>query len=406
MIAKSVKIGIIQEGKIPIDKRTPLTPQNCVELMEKYPFLQIVVQPSKIRIFLDEEYKALKIPIQADLSDCDCIFGIKEIPKSEILENKTYVFFSHTIKKQPANRLLLKTLAKKNCTLIDYECIKDEKGNRLISFGYFAGIIGTYNTIKTYGLRYRLFDLKPAHLCFDYAELRNQYKKIKLKPIKIVVTGGGRVAKGAIEALSQMKIKEVNKFDFENKEFTYPVFTVAHSEYIYKKIGKQFFDKKEFYSKPNFYESTFSQFYTKADIFIACAYWNPEAPALFTKEEMRMSDFKIKIIGDITCDLNGSIPSTIRTTSIDNPVYDYNPFSEDLEVPYSSDRNISVMAIDNLPCELARTASEDFGKQLIKDFFPHLFNVQSDDILEKSTILKSGRLTKNYEYLSDFLEEN
>ena len=404
MTEKKIKIGIIQEGKIPIDKRTPLTPQNCVELMEKYKNLQIVVQPSKIRIFLDEEYKALKIPIQNDLSDCDYIFGIKEIPKSEIIENKTYLFFSHTIKKQPENKTLLQTLANKKCTLIDYECVKDEKGNRLISFGYFAGIIGAYNTIKSYGHRYRLFELKPAHLCFDYSELRSQFKKIKLKPIKIVLTGGGRVAKGAVEVLSQMRIKEVNKYDFENKDFTYPVFTTAHSEYIYRKKGKQFFDKKEFYKKPELYESFFKQYYSKADVFIACAYWNPLATPLFKKEDMRKSDFKIKIIGDITCDLNGSIPSTIRTTSIDNPVYDYNPFNEELEVPYSSEKNISVISIDNLPCELARTASEDFGKQLINELFPKLMSDNNDSIIEKSKILVDGILSENFEYLREYLE--
>lgn len=397
-----MKIGIIREGKIPTDKRTPLTPQNCVELMQLYPSLQIVVQPSKIRVYLDEEYKALKIPLQEDLSDCDYIFGIKEIPISDLIEGKTYFFFSHTIKQQPSNQKLLQSIVQKKCTLIDYECIRDEYGNRQVSFGRFAGIVGAYNTIRTYGHRYRLFDLKPAHLCFDYAEMRSHFKKAKLKPVKIALTGGGRVASGAMEVLEQMRIKQVNIHDFLNKTFSYPVFTQVHSEHFHTKKGSKFFDKKDFYKNPQNYESHFMGFAQQADILVACTYWNPSAPLLFTKQQMRQSNFKIKVIGDITCDINGSIPSTLRSSSIDNPVYDYNPFSEDLEVPYSSEKNLTVMAIDNLPCELARDASGDFGTQLISKVFAEIFSPDSSLMLLKATLVHRGNLTENYQYLSEY----
>ena len=340
---------------MPIDKRTPLTPKNCIELMKVYPQLEIVVQPSKIRTILDEEYTSLKIHLQEDLSDCNLIMGIKEVPYSELIEGKKYMFFSHTIKKQPSNKKLLQEIIRKKCTLIDYECLKDSKGNRIVSFGYFAGLVGAYNTIKTYGHRYRLFDLKPAYLCFDYAEMRSYFKKVKLKPVKIAVTGGGRVVFGALNVLEQLKVKEVNINDFINKIFNYPVYCQLHSEHFNVKKGTQFFDKKDFYKHPNLYNSTFLEFAKVADILLACAYWNPNAPKLFTKAQMKTDDFKIKVIGDITCDIGGSIPSTLKSTSIDNPVYDYNPISEELEVPYSNEGNVTVMAIDNLPCELSST---------------------------------------------------
>jgi saccharopine dehydrogenase (NAD+, L-lysine-forming) len=400
--ASKIKIGIIREGRIPTDRRTPITPRNCVELKELYPNLEIVVQPSKIRTILDEEYKALGIPIQEDLTDCDYIFGIKQVHPSELIEGKTYLFFSHTIKKQPDNQKLIIEILRKKCTLIDYECIKDPKGNRLTSFGYFAGLVGAYNTILTYGHRYRLFDLKPAHLCFDYAEMRSYFKKVKLKPIKIALTGGGRVANGAIQVLTQMKIKEVNLNDFINKEYSNPVYCQIRSEHFNVKRGTNFFDKKDFFKNPELYTSTFFEFAKKADILMACAFWNPKAPKLFTKEQMRSSDFHIKVIGDITCDVGGSIPGTLKSTSIDNPVYDYNPFSEDLEVPYSNERNVTTMAIDNLPCELSRDASEDFGRQLINRVFPLLLHHDEENIIENATIAKSGSLTEKYGYLKDY----
>jgi alanine dehydrogenase len=400
---KKIKIGLIKEGKVPIDKRTALSPKNCVELLLKYPQLEIVVQPSKIRIYLDEEYKAMHIPLQEDLSDCDYIFGIKEIPISELMVGKTYCFFSHTIKKQVENQKLLRNLAEKKSTLIDYECVRDAKGNRLISFGHFAGLVGAYNTIKTYGHRYRLFELKPAHLCYDYAEMRLNFKKIKLKAIKIALNGGGNVSEGAVQLLEHLKIKQVNINDFLTKTYNFPVFCQIHSEHYNVKKGTNFFDKKEFYKNPELYSSDFIKFAQKADILIECAYWNPAAPRLFEKSQMRNNDFRIKVIGDITCDVNGSVPSTLKSTSIDNPVYDYNPFTEDLEIPYSNERNITVMAIDNLPCELARDASEDFGQQLITHFFSSIFGNDSENIIQNATILQNGKLTEKFQYLDDYL---
>lgn len=397
-----MKIGIIREGKVPIDKRTPFTPQNCVLIKEMYPEIEIVVQPSTIRIILDEEYKALKIPLQEDLSDCDFIFGIKEIPPTELIANKTYFFFSHTIKKQPVNQKLIKKIIEKKCTLVDYECMRDEKGNRLVSFGHYAGVIGAYETIRMYGHRYRLFDIKPAQLCFDYAEMRSYFKKVKLKPIKIALTGGGRVANGAIQILNQIRIKQVNIYDYLNKTFNQPVFAQIHSEHFNVKKGTNFFDKKEFYKHPEKYESSFFEFAKQTDILLACAYWNQKAPLLFSKAEMRKNEFRIKMIGDITCDINGSIPSTMRASSIDNPVYDYNPFSEDLEVPFSSEKNITTMAVDNLPCELARDASHNFGIQLINMVLPEMLKKEMSAMIANATIVKDGKLTSKYEYLSDY----
>ncbi|MFT2010733.1 NAD(P)-dependent oxidoreductase [Pontibacter sp. 13R65] len=400
-----LKIGIIKEGKTPLDARVALTPKKCVELMAAFPGAQVVVQPSDRRCFSDAEYQELDIPLQQNLADCDILMGVKEVPVVQLIPDKTYFFFSHTIKKQPQNAKLLRAILQNNITLIDYETLTNAQGQRLVAFGRYAGIVGAYNGIRTYGRKWGLFELKPAYLCREMEDMQEEYFKVKLPPIKIGVTGGGRVAGGAMEVLDKMHIKKVSVFDFLYKQFKEPVYAQLHSGDYNTRPDVEVWDSPDFYQHPHLYQSTFRKFTRVTDLLMACAYWDPHAPKLFTEEEARAADFKINTIADITCDVNGSIPCTKRSATIDAPAYDYNPQTGELEPPYSNSRNITVMAVDNLPCELPRNASRDFSRQLLDRVIPHLFNGDKDGILQRGTIATGGRLTDRYAYLQDFVDK-
>ena len=399
-----MKIGIIKEGKVPVDKRVPITPKKCLEAMQEFPDTQVVVQPSEVRCFTDEEYREVGIKLQGDLSDCDVLMGVKEVPVDQLIPNKTYFFFSHTIKKQPHNAKLLRAILDKKITLIDYELLTDNEGHRVVAFGRYAGIVGAYNGILTYGKKHGLFDLKPAYQCHDMEDMQEEFFKVKLPPIKIAVTGGGRVAGGAMEVLDKMEIRKVSVFDFLYKQFTEPVYAQLHSGDYNTRPDVEVWDSPDFYANPHLYKSTFRKFTKVTDLLMACAYWNPLAPKLFTEEDTRQPDFKINTIADITCDVDGSIPTTKRSTTIPEPAYDYNPSSGKLEPAYSSEKNITIMAVDNLPCELPRNASRDFGRNLIDYVFPQLFNNDEGGMLERATIAKDGELTEKYRYLQEYAD--
>ena len=397
-----LKIGIIKEGKIPVDKRVPLTPKKCVEALEKFPELEIVVQPSDIRCFTDSEYTELGIELQQDLSDCDVLMGVKEVPIDQLIPGKTYFFFSHTIKKQPHNAKLLRAILDKNITLIDYETLTSANGQRLVAFGYYAGVVGAYNGILTYGKKHGLFHLKPAYLCHEKEDMQEEFFKVKLPPIKIAITGGGRVASGAMEVLDKMGIQKVSVFDYLYKQFTEPVYAQLRSGDYNARPDVEVWDSPDFYANPELYQSTFRKFTKVTDLLLACAYWDPRAPKLFTEEDTRQPDFKIDTIADITCDVDGSIPTTKRATTIPNPAYDYNPKTGEIEPAYNKKDNITIMAVDNLPCELPRSASREFGRHIIDHVFPHFFNGDKEGVLERATIAKGGILTERYNYLADY----
>ncbi|TXK37802.1 alanine dehydrogenase [Pontibacter qinzhouensis] len=400
-----LKIGIIKEGKTPLDKRVPLTPKKCVELMAAFPGAQVVVQPSEKRCFSDAEYQELDIPLQQNLQDCDILMGVKEVPVEQLIPDKTYFFFSHTIKEQPQNAKLLRSILQKNITLIDYETLTNAHGQRLVAFGRYAGIVGAYNGIRTYGLKWKLFNLKPAYLCREMEDMQEEYFKVKLPPIKIAVTGGGRVAGGAMEVLDKMRIKKVSVFDYLYKQFREPVYAQLHSGDYNNRPDVEVWDSPDFYQHPQLYKSTFRKFTRVTDLLLACAYWDPRAPKLFTEQEIRAADFKINTIADITCDINGSILCTKRSATIDAPAYDYNPTTELLESAYSKETNITVMAVDNLPCELPRNASRDFSRQLLDRVFPHLFTGDKEGVLQRGTIATAGKLTERYLYMEDYVEQ-
>jgi len=400
-----ITIGLIREGKNPPDKRVPFTPLQVEEIEQRFPNVKVVCQQSPVRCFQAEEYSEYGNEVIEDMSGCDILMGIKEVPVAELIAGKTYLFFSHTIKKQPYNRKLLKEVLKKNIRLIDYEALKDNQGNRLVAFGRYAGIVGTYNGLWTYGKRFGAFQLRRAFECFDVNDLKLELRKVKLPPLKIILTGAGRVGKGAMETLDTAGIRKVNPQDFLTQQYLEPVYVqLSSADYHVRKEGGHF-NREEFHKHPERYSSRFLDFARVSDILMAGAYWNPAAPVLFTREDMMASDFKIKIIADITCDIGGSIPSTKKASSIIDPIYDYNPATDSIQTPLSHQNHVTVMAVDNLPCELPRSASEEFGRDLIDRILKPLLMEDIDRIIERGTIANQGRLTPTFTYLQNYVDD-
>jgi alanine dehydrogenase len=399
------KIGVIREGKVPFDKRVAFTPKQCQLILELFPEVSLVVQSSQVRCYTDDEYWDFGVEIVESVSDCDILIGIKEVPKENLIAGKVYMFFSHTIKKQPHNKELLKEVLKKKIQLIDYECLTDSNLNRVIGFGHYAGLVGTYNAIMGYGLRYNLFDLKPANLCRDMHELNVELQKVRLSNIKIIVTGNGRVANGAIELLGALRIRRITSFEFVSFSFREPTYTQLHSNNYNESIDGSGWNQGEFYKHPQKYRSTFGKFTKDCDILIHCSFWDPRAPKLFSTEEMASPDFHIGVIADVTCDIDGSIPSTTHSSTIENKFYGYDPKTKSVTKPFVKNA-ITIMAVDNLPCELPRDASEDFGKELIDKVLPLLLNNDEHGVIERASIAKDGNLCGRFSYLADYVDGN
>ncbi|TAE03344.1 MAG: alanine dehydrogenase [Bacteroidetes bacterium] len=399
-----MKIGIIREEKIPAERRVPFSPQQCQDLQRQYPNVKIFVQPSPHRCFEDVEYASCGISVQENLAECDILFGVKEVPLQKLMPNKRYFFFSHTIKKQPHNQKLLQEILKKNIHLIDYETLTDRDGNRIVAFGRYAGLVGAYNGILAYGKKHELFDLKPANLCYDLQEMKGKLSEIELPNIKIAVVGSGRVGKGAMEILDTMQIPKISVEQYLNETFDQTVYVNVHSKDYHEHLQKKAFDAQEFHQFPEYFRANFQNFYSKTDLLIATAFWNPKAPLMFSKEEMKKNDFKIKVIADITCDIDGSIPCTMRASTIQEPLYNYNPKTESLENFVSKNDQITVMAVDNLPCEIPRDASISFGKDLTERVIPALLNTDSEQIIYRASITQNGKLNPNYSYLEDYVK--
>ncbi|MCE7924636.1 MAG: alanine dehydrogenase [Haliscomenobacteraceae bacterium CHB4] len=396
-------MGIIREGKVPPDARAPLTPEQCAEAMVELP-VRIAVQPSPVRCFKNEEYSAYNIPLQEDLSDCDILLGIKEVPVEQLIPGKTYLFFSHTMKKQPHNRRLLQAVLEKNIRLIDYEALTDKRGERLIAFGFYAGIVGAHNALWTWGRRSGQFSLPRLCDCHDYATVLEVYEQLQLPPLRIVLTGSGRVSTGAAKNLLDMGIRQVTPQEFLEHTFSEAVFTqITAQDYVVHREGKPF-DKQHFYADGEAYVSAFAPFYRKADIFINGIFYDKKAPAFFTAEEMRRPDFYIRVIADITCDImpDSSVPSTVRASTIADPVYGFNPQSG-LECPPYRKDSVDVMAIDNLPSELPRDASAFFGRQLLEKILPELLKGRASGAILRGMIAENGSLTAGFNYLADYV---
>jgi alanine dehydrogenase len=401
----NITIGVIKEGKVPPDFRVPLTPKQCKAIETIYPTIKVSVQKSSIRTFKDEEYANEGIELVDSLENCDIIFGVKEVQIEYLIPNKTFFFFSHTLKKQPYNRALLQAILEKKIRLVDYEVLKDKYNKRVVGFGRYAGIVGCYNAFYTYGLKSKTYELKPAHLCADRKEVEEELKKVSLpKNFRILLTGFGRVGHGAQEIIDLLPIKEVSPEEFLSKEFDEPIYAQLEVEDYYGRKDGVTFVKSEFYSTPELYKSTFGRYVSKTDMYIPCHFWSAKSPVILTQEDLQSADNRIQVIADISCDVDGPIAATIRASKIGNPIFGYDPQTGQ-EVDYSNEGAIAVMSIDNLPCELPKDASEDFGNELLKHVLPRLFGKDPDQMIAKgSETTLDGELTEGFKYLENYVK--
>ncbi|MCK5822257.1 MAG: hypothetical protein KAH17_10225 [Bacteroidales bacterium] len=380
-----IKIGVLRETKVPPDHRVALPPNRIVELKKLLPNIDVLVQASSIRCYKDDEYTQLGIALQEDLSDCDILIGVKEVDIPALIPDKTYLFFAHVAKEQAYNRKLLQAFLDKRIHMIDYEYLTDTNGIRLIAFGRWAGIVGAFNGLRGLGVYTGDFELKPANNCHDRQEMDAQLDKVVLKNTRILLSGGGRVAQGAMETLNKLGIREVSPEEFSAGEFNEPVFCrIDPWHYVARNDGKDF-DLKHFFDNPKDYHSTALKYLQKTDLYIAAHFWDPDSPRMFELDEL---DQNSMVIADISCDINGSVPTTTHATTIADPFYRYN--------------DILMMTVDNLPGELPRDASDEFSDVLVKEILPRLVLNDPEKVIERASITEKGELTKNFSYLDDY----
>ena len=397
------KIGLIREGKIPADNRVALTPAQCKWIHKTYPDIKVVAEASPGRCFSDREYEMAGVEIRTDINDCDFLLGIKEVPTGNLLPGKTYCFFSHTKKKQPQNQPLLKAVLDKKIKLIDYECLEHEDGQRIIGFGFFAGVVGAHNGIMAYGERTGLYKLDRVYTQRSFRELIHAYFGLRLPNVKVAVTGSGRVAHGILEIMNLMGILEVEPDDYLKRRFSYPVYTQLKGADLYehKQTGK--YNREEFHIHPEDYKCRFLPYASQTDILMNGVYWDKNVPRLFEKEDIQQDDFIIQTISDITDDTNGSVPINLGDQTIENPVYGVDRKGFGKTAPFLKS-SVDVLAVGNLPNELPRDASRYFGEQLIKFVLEDLLG-NGSDILDRATIAENGKLTEHFQYLKEYAEE-
>ena len=397
-----LRIGLIRERKKLPDERVALTPQQCRYIMSKYTDIEILVEPSPTRCFADAEYAAEGITLTDDLTQCDVLMGIKEVPVDYLIPGKTYFFFSHTKKKQPHNRPLMQALIAKNIKMIDYECLTHSDEQRILGFGMFAGIVGAHNGLMTYGKKWGLFDLPAAHKVKNYKELVQAYEHVKLPNIKIAMTGSGKVASGVLDVMHKLDIEEVEPMDYLTHQYEYPVFTHLKGASLYARKDNNMFHRDDFHAHPETYKCLFSAYVNQTDVLMNGIYWEQRIARLFEKEDIKRNDWRISVIADISCDVDGSVPITLDSTTIADPVFGIDRYSLKEVLPFAKTKDtIDVMAVDNLPNELPCDASQYFGVHFEKHVLPELLLPESD-ILKRATICADGKLTTRYEYLSDY----
>ncbi|NUM31907.1 MAG: alanine dehydrogenase [Bacteroidetes bacterium] len=400
-------IGLIRENKNPPDRRVALTPLQCSKVQKLFPNLKIIVQCSLHRVFSDDEYRKYDISVGENMADCDILLGIKEVPCEYLIDAKTYLFFSHTIKKQDYNRDMLVEILNKKIKLIDYECLQNEKGSRILGFGKYAGIVGTFEILRAFGKKYKIFELKSPSTFKNYEDLKSSIIKytslIKKQNKKIVLAGSGRVISGSEELLQFIEIKKTNPYDFLNKTFDETVYTLLDIEDLYERIDKLETTHQHFYKNHDMYLSKFKPYTAKADILINGVFWDKNIVRHFEKEDTMKDDFKIKLIADISCDIEGSVPLTIRETTIENPVMGWDGKMQKECEPYT-EKSIDIMAISNLPTELPADSSFGFGEDLIQYVLPELLKEKSK-IIDNATICENGKLTDKFNYLQDFVSK-
>ncbi len=398
-----MRIGLIREMKNPPDRRVAMSPDQARYVRDTFG-VDVLVQSSSGRCYPDEAYRRAGFEVRTDVSEADILFGIKEVPIDALIPGKRYFFFSHTIKKQAYNRPLLRAILDKHITLVDYEALTDRQGRRLVAFGEFAGMVGAHNGIWTYGERTGAFHL-PRMYTFDrYEDARRYYAQLQLPPMRIVVTGTGRVATGAVRTLRDMGIRQVTPEQYLQEDFHDAVFTQLSCKHYVRPKGDVNFQKEDFYNHPDRFESAFLPYAAKTDIFINGIFYDKRAPAFFTLEEMASPDFAIQVIADVTCDIapDASIPATIEASTIADPVFGFDPRTATQVAPYRADA-VDMMTIDNLPSELPKDASEHFGQAIIRHIIPELLHQTDTDIIERATVTRDGKLTERFAYLQDYV---
>jgi hypothetical protein len=395
-----IRIGLLREGKNPPDSRVALTPAQCKWLQKSFEQVQIVVQPSSTRCFSDLEYQRAGVSMQEDLSDCEYIFGIKEVPIDQLIEQKTYLFFSHTKKLQPYNQALFRDVIKKRIRLIDYECLEHEDGQRIIGFGFFAGVVGAHNGMMAYGKRTKSFNLGRVYKQRSFRELIHSYFGLKIPPVKIAVTGSGRVAHGILEVMNLMGIHEVEPSDYLKRQYSYPVYTHLKGADLFQNKLTGGYDREEFHAHHERYKTRFKPYAYVTDILMNGIYWEQGMERLFEKEDVSDPRFRIVTIADISDDANGSVPINLGDQSIEDPLYGVDRTTFAKTAPYLPE-SVDVMAVGNLPNELPRDASRYFGEQLIKYILEDLFKGGSP-LIEKATLTKEGQLSPYYAYMRSY----
>ena len=401
-----MKIGVLREGKVPPDQRVPLTPAQCADLKALYPEVELVVESSEVRRIRDEEYRALGVEVVNDVSDCDVLLGVKEVPVNSLIADKTYMFFSHTYKLQPYNAKLLRAIVDKRIRLIDYELIKRINGSRVIGFGRWAGIVGAYNGLRTWGIRHGSYSLPKAIECADMKEMVEHAKAIDLpENMKLVLTGGGRVGMGAHELLTALGLREVHADAFLNEPFNEAVFTRLDVEQYNARTDGRAFDMGDFIADPTEFESTFMPFAEVADLYIAGHYWAEGSPFLFTREDMKKETWRVQVVADVSCDIDGPVACTLRSSTIADPLYGYHRLTES-ECDINDPEGITVMAVDNLPCELPRDASHGFGQDMMAHVMPLLVGGDRDNMLTNATeTTLEGALAPKFRYLQEYIDQ-
>ena len=401
-------IGIIRESRND-ENRTPLVPEHIKKYKESNPNINFIIQPSNSRCFSDEEYELCGAKINENLNECSIIFGVKEIDPNILINNRTYLFFSHTFKinKQQKNiekhkKDLLLSILNKKITLIDYENIRGKNGTRCLGFGRFAGIVGCYNTLNLLLKVLGKQSLASAYKINDYERLVLNLKNLYFPKTKILVTGDGRVAKGVIELLNQTNIKAVSKKDFLEKKFDQPIFCNLETKDYVTNNSSTNFSLEHFINNPQDYSSSALQYLKETNILISAHYWDPSSPKIFENEDLKDLQ-NLKIVGDITCDINGSVPTTIRSTTIEEPNYWIERYTLK-EIDENND-GIAVMAVDNLPSELPRDSSTEFSEGIINEVLPFLLKEDDGRILN-GTITTDGSFLEKYNYLNDYIRIN
>jgi saccharopine dehydrogenase (NAD+, L-lysine forming) len=395
-----IRIGLLREEKIPADNRVALSPAQCKWLQRKFPQVKIVVQHAPNRCYSDREYVQSGIEVTSDMNDCSILLGIKEVPPEKLLWNKTYLFFSHTKKKQPYNQRMLQMLMQQQNTLIDYECLQHEDGQRIIGFGFFAGVVGAHNGMMVYGKRTGSYELQRVYKQKSLRKLIHTYFGLKLPNLKIAVTGSGRVAHGILEIMNLMGIIEVEREEYKEREFSYPVYVHLKGSDLYERKDGQPYDREKFHQMPQAFFCKFGAYAAQTDVLLNGVYWDKSVPRLFEPEDISRSDFRIQVIADVTDDAYGSVPINLGDQTIENPVYGVDRSTLKKTAPFLN-TSVDVVAVGNLPNELPRDASRYFGQQLIKYILPDLLSGGST-IIENATIIRDGHLTPAFDYLQDY----